>query len=469
MALKKKKFNKNYRRWNDYFAPSEKDGIRLSPTLTVAPDSGSLKNGNVLYIGDRLADVQIIPNLKSGYPDASLVITDKNYHVYKNTRDALAEDYRIVLIDLVEPRNSMKYNPLTIAESEIEFTSLARSIVKNSDDSPVNKDYEIFFLASFMALVGNHGKKFHLGSNLRDVKVLLNLYLDDENQVIRFFDILETKGWYKDEDGNIFEGRPTDANIEYHMPSGDEGCIRLYRKATSLDISEEIKTECVKQIVSELSKFLNAPFNEILRADDADLSRMWVEKTAVYIEVPEEPDDVTSMLVMMIYSQVIDHADQLVRKHAYSSLAHIHLFIEGLEDHFYLPRIKAKLKTTKAAQVTYTLAIQNMSIFQNKYDEKADFVIDSCATVLYDSSEDNVTLKWVAKKCGTVPPLFSFMNKTDIPLVKPDDLKKLDKNEVIILAGKEPPYIETALSPSEKATKGEIAVVDNKKKKKGRR
>lgn len=48
MALKKKKFNKNYRRWNDYFAPSEKDGIRLSPTLTVAPDSGSLKNGNVL-------------------------------------------------------------------------------------------------------------------------------------------------------------------------------------------------------------------------------------------------------------------------------------------------------------------------------------------------------------------------------------------------------------------------------------
>lgn len=278
-------------------------GMVLSEHVALPADMrASRRNLNTVVFGnmaDAVADF-VGPNIMQA--DGSFVILDPGGEIC----DAYAESmehkgYRVRKLDLIHMDRSAHYDPFSYVRSDADIEDLVQAVISNTPHgekerfSFMKKYADMALLAAVFLYIHYYGRKGDRSlAFAADLLCREALYLD-------------TRGMPKSgsgDDGGMCgtDGSPLDAlfaRIEEEDP--DSYTARQYKvflSAAGCSHRKEIVGSCLRR----LDIFTLAETADLMRNDDMYIDRIWNEKTAVFVAVPEN-DSAFSPIAAMFFTQ----------------------------------------------------------------------------------------------------------------------------------------------------------------------
>lgn len=398
------------------------------------------------------------------------VITDPKKEIIQFVGKKLEDNgYKIYAIDFLEPKFSLKWNPLS-------------DILEDINNAKDTKEFEEVFLKGIQNINNvieslawskeDDGKIWNqLGKQTSSTIIKFLLYLNLENPKIlpkehfnlttacSFFDqslwTPEAK-WIK-----FLQQKANDKDSKYqqewsevfvkvqqfiNLPKETFGSvfattISAFKIFTEDKIIQEMTKETISFNLNKISKS-NTPY-------------------AIFINYPDhrrENHFLVSLLIEQIYRNLIDFANSSVKKRLDRKV----LFM--LDEFGNLPNIpdfQNKITICRSRNVFFNIVLQDFSQLEkyNSRSEKAHKTIKNNAQFTYFiASDDYETLKTISNDLGTEEvEVLSYTNsaknsstnksKKDKPVMKPGDIKFKNANYMIVSRpGIKPMFIKTPLA-----------------------
>ena len=326
------------------------------------------RNLNTLVIGGSGAGKSrffVKPNLCEMPLNCNFVCTDPSGELLLSTGKMLeGAGFKIKVFDLVDMDLSYQYNPLKYINNENDVILLVDCILANTTDPHKTggddfweKAQKLMFQA-FIFFIWLHGDEFHLAKNMNTVMRLMSgCQISEEEsteqggETSKYFESLETLGWYFDENDVFHAGKPTDTSkgYIYHEPLSASG---KDRDDISLKQWHKFMTGAGKTLksilISAMARLSTLDSNivaELLNDDTIELDKMGDEKTALFVILPQEHDSF-NFLAAMLYTQLF----QTLYFHAEKECQGNYIVVDSKGENL---RIFELDRTIKAEEVKY--------------------------------------------------------------------------------------------------------------------
>lgn len=356
------------------------------------------RNKNVLVVGGSGSGktrFYVKPNLMQMH--SSYVVTDpkgtlliecgkllaKGRLVKNGQGKTTYEPYRIKVLNTINFKKSMHYNPFTYIRSEKDILKLVGAIIANTKGDG-DKASEDFWVKAeklyYTALIGYIYYKAPLEEqNFTTLLELINASEareDDEdfkNPVDLLFDALER------EDPGHFAVRQYK---KYKLAAG--------KTAKSILIS----------CGARLAPFDIKELRDIMEYDELELDTLGDELTALFVII-SDTDDTFNFVVAMMYTQLFnllaDKADDF-----YSGRLPIH--VRFLLDEFanigQIPKFEKLIATIRSREMSASIILQTQSQLKAIYKDHAETIIGNCDSMLFLGGKEKTTLKDLSESLG---------------------------------------------------------------------
>ena len=317
--------------------------------------------------------------LASGSP-----MTDENGKIIRDKEGKVVyEPYKIKVLNTINFKKSMHYNPFVYIRSEKDILKLVTTIIANTKGEGQQSGEDFWVKAEklyYCALIGYiwyEGREEE--KNFNTLLALINASEareDDENfknPVDLMFDELEQK------DPNHFAVRQYK---KYKLAAG--------KTAKSILIS----------CGARLSPFDIAELRELMSYDELELDLLGDRKTALFVII-SDTDDTFNFIVSIMYTQLFnllcDRADDV-----YDGRLPIH--VRCLLDEFanigQIPKFEKLIATIRSREISASIILQSKSQLKAIYKDNADTIEGNCDTTLFLGGKEKTTLKEMAEILG---------------------------------------------------------------------
>ena len=317
--------------------------------------------------------------LASGLP-----MTDENGKIIRDKEGKVVyEPYKIKVLNTINFKKSMHYNPFVYIRSEKDILKLVTTIIANTKGEGQQSGEDFWVKAEklyYCALIGYiwyEGREEE--KNFNTLLALINASEareDDENfknPVDLMFDELEQK------DPNHFAVRQYK---KYKLAAG--------KTAKSILIS----------CGARLSPFDIAELRELMSYDELELDLLGDRKTALFVII-SDTDDTFNFIVSIMYTQLFnllcDRADDV-----YDGRLPIH--VRCLLDEFanigQIPKFEKLIATIRSREISASIILQSKSQLKAIYKDNADTIEGNCDTTLFLGGKEKTTLKEMAEILG---------------------------------------------------------------------
>ena len=317
--------------------------------------------------------------LASGSP-----MTDENGKIIRDKEGKVVyEPYKIKVLNTINFKKSMHYNPFVYIRSEKDILKLVTTIIANTKGEGQQSGEDFWVKAEklyYCALIGYiwyEGREEE--KNFNTLLALINASEareDDENfknPVDLMFDELEQK------DPNHFAVRQYK---KYKLAAG--------KTAKSILIS----------CGARLSPFDIAELRELMSYDELELDLLGDRKTALFVII-SDTDDTFNFVVSIMYTQLFnllcDRADDV-----YDGRLPIH--VRCLLDEFanigQIPKFEKLIATIRSREISASIILQSKSQLKAIYKDNADTIEGNCDTTLFLGGKEKTTLKEMAEILG---------------------------------------------------------------------
>lgn len=356
------------------------------------------RNKNVLVVGGSGSGktrFYVKPNLMQMH--SSYVVTDpkgtlliecgkllaKGRPIKNDQSKTTYEPYRIKVLNTINFKKSMHYNPFVYIRSEKDILKLVGAIIANTKGDG-DKAGEDFWVKAeklyYTALIGYIYYKAPLEEqNFTTLLELINASEareDDEdfkNPVDLLFDALER------EDPGHFAVRQYK---KYKLAAG--------KTAKSILIS----------CGARLAPFDIKELRDIMEYDELELDTLGDELTALFVII-SDTDDTFNFVVAMMYTQLFnllaDKADDV-----YSGRLPIH--VRFLLDEFanigQIPKFEKLIATIRSREMSASIILQTQSQLKAIYKDHAETIIGNCDSMLFLGGKEKTTLKDLSESLG---------------------------------------------------------------------
>jgi len=316
--------------WNSHYTYSAgayslekptKDMI-FSDTVYMSMDTRQTRrNNNVVVIGGAGTGKSrffVKPNLALMPLNTSFVCSDPSGELLQDTGHLLESmGYKIKVFNLYEMEKSDKFNPMRYIHTDTDVLILTDVILENTKDANAKGGDDFWekaqklMIQSFIYLLWLHGPELGLKQNLlsvvqlmEDCKVSEDSSTTEMNKTDKYFQAIESDGWYFDENGNFQLGKPPrgQANLyKYHEPYGVDISIRQYHKFKSA--AGKTLQSILISALSRLSTLDSKEIADLLTEDTINLEQVGMEKTALFAILPQEHDSF-NFLAAILYTQL---------------------------------------------------------------------------------------------------------------------------------------------------------------------
>jgi type IV secretion system protein VirD4 len=356
------------------------------------------RNKNVLVVGGSGSGktrFYVKPNLMQMH--SSYVVTDPKGtlliecgkllargRLLKNDNGKISyEPYRIKVLNTINFKKSMHYNPFTYIRSEKDILKLVSAIIANTKGDGDKAGDDFWVKAEklyYTALIGYIYYKAPLEEqNFTTLLELINASEareDDEdfkNSVDLLFDALER------EDSGHFAVRQYK---KYKLAAG--------KTAKSILIS----------CGARLAPFDIKELRDIMEYDELELDTLGDELTALFVII-SDTDDTFNFVVAMMYTQLFnllaDKADDV-----YSGRLPIH--VRFLLDEFanigQIPKFEKLIATIRSREMSASIILQTQSQLKAIYKDHAETIIGNCDSMLFLGGKEKTTLKDLSESLG---------------------------------------------------------------------
>ena len=394
-----KKFRKNMEygtaRWGTqedikpYEDPVFKNNVILTATerLTMnnrPKDPKTARNKNVLVVGGSGSGKTrfwLKPNLIQCY--CSYVVTDpKGSVVVECGTLLLREGYQIKILNTINFKKSMHYNPFAYIHSEKDILKLVTTLIANTKGE--GKSGDDFWVKAetllYCALIGY---------------IHYEAPVEEQNfaTLIEFINASEVR-----EDDEEFEN-PVDIMFkELEKKNPNHFAVRQYKKykLAAGKTAKSILISCG----ARLAPFDIAELREVTAYDELELDTLGDRKTALFL-IMSDTDDTFNFLISMCYTQLFnllcEKADDVYGGHL---PVHVRCLIDECANIGQIPKLEKLMATIRSREISACLVLQAQSQLKALYKDNCDTIIGNCDSSVFLGGKEPTTLKELSAALG---------------------------------------------------------------------
>ena len=391
-----KKYRKNMEygsaRWGTsedirpYVDPVFRNNIILTQTerLTMnnrPKDPKTARNKNVLIVGGSGSGKTryfVKPNLMQCH--SSYVVTDPKGSIVVECGKLLQRNgYRIKILNTINFKKSMRYNPFAYIHSEKDILKLVTTLVYNTKGE--GKAGEDFWVKAevllYTALIGYlHYEAPEEEQNFASLIEMINQMEtreDDweyQNPVDKAFEVLEKE-------------KPT------HF------AVRQYKKykLAAGKTAKSILISCG----ARLAVFDIQELRDLTEYDEMQLDTLGDRKTALFIII-SDTDDSFNFLVSMCYTQLFNLlCEKADDKYGGRLPVHVRCLIDEAANIGQIPKLEKLMATIRSREISACLVLQAQSQLKSIYKDNAETITGNCDSAIFLGGKEETTLKsWSA-------------------------------------------------------------------------
>ena len=403
--------------------------------------NGKLHRRNLLQIivgGSGSGKTRFLAKPNLMLANASFIVTDPKGEMLRAVGNLfLEEGYVLRVFDLIDPAKSDCYNPFCYIRKDADVFKLIDNFIKNTTPKGA-KANDPFWEKSETAL---------------DAALMLYLLheapVEDQNMETILYMI--ENGGAKEEDDDyqspldlLFEAleeeQPNHIAVrQYHIFKQAAG-----KTAKSILVSAAVR----------LASFTLPEIQRITASDDMELGKLGERKQAIFCIIPDSNDASLNFLVGMLYTQAFQElyyqADKI---HQGGLPVPVRLMFDEFAN-VALPDGYARLQATmRSRNIMSTIILQNISQLKALFKDDWEGIIGNADSFLYLGGNEQSTHKYISELLGkeTIDTKTSSQSKgrngsfsqnfqqTGRELMTPDEVRRLDnKNAIVLIRGEKP-------------------------------
>ncbi len=386
-----------------YIDPIFENNILLTQTERLMMNSRPKKpkfarNKNVLVIGGSGSGKTrffVKPNLMQMH--SSYVVTDpkgtvlvecgkllKRGRLKKDKNGEIVyEPYRIKVLNTINFKKSMHYNPFVYIRSEKDILKLVNAIIINTKGEG-EKGGEDFWVKAeklyYAALIGYIYYK--APKNEQNFTTLL--------EMINASEARENDENFKNPVDLLFE------SLEREDP--EHFAVRQYKKykLAAGKTAKSILISCG----ARLAPFDIKELRDLMESDELELDTLGDELTALFVII-SDTDDTFNFVVAMMYTQLFnllaDKADDFYNGRL---PVHVRFLLDEFANIGQIPKFEKLIATIRSREMSASIILQTQSQLKAIYKDHAETIMGNCDTMLFLGGKEKTTLKDISESLG---------------------------------------------------------------------
>ena len=372
-----------------FMAPKFEDNIILTKTERLMmsnrpPDPKNARNKNVLVVGGSGSGKTrfwLKPNLLQCH--SSYVVTDpKGTIVLECGNVMLKNGYKVKILNTINFKKSMHYNPFAYVHSEKDILKLVTTLMTNtkgegSGGDPFWEKSERLLLTALIAYL-------HYEAPVEEQNFATLL------EMLNTMQVLEDDEEYQNPVDLLFE--------ELGKKKPNSFAVRQYKlyKLAAGKTAKSILISCG----ARLAPFDIQELRDLTMYDELALDTLGDKKTALFL-IMSDTDSTFNFLISMVYTQLFnllcDKADDV---YGGKLPIHVRCLIDECANIGQIPNLEKLVATIRSREISACLVLQARSQLKAIYKDNADTIVGNMDSQIFLGGSEPTTLKDLSEMLG---------------------------------------------------------------------
>ena len=344
------------------------------------------RNKNILVIGGSGSGKTrffVKPNLMQMH--SSYVVTDPKGTVLLECGKLLQQKggYRIKVLNTINFKKSMKYNPFAYLRSEKDILKLVNTIIANTKGDGEKSGEDFWVKAEklyYTALIGYIW--YEAPDEEKNFTTLLEMINASEAR----------------EDDEDFQN-PVDLMFERLEEKDPEHfAVKQYKKykLAAGKTAKSILISCG----ARLAPFDIKELRDLLETDEMELDTIGDRKTALFVII-SDTDDTFNFVVSILYTQLFNLlCDKADDEYGGRLPVHVRCLLDEFANIGQIPKFEKLIATIRSREISASIILQSQSQLKAIYKDNADTIVGNCDTTLFLGGKEKTTLKEISEILG---------------------------------------------------------------------
>ena len=343
------------------------------------------RNKNVLVIGGSGSGktrFYVKPNLMQMH--SSYCVTDPKGTIVIECGKMLEDNgYEIKILNTINFKKSMKYNPFAYLRSEKDILKLVQTIIANTKGEGEKAGEDFWVKAEklyYTALIGyifyeapREEKNFATLLDMIDASEVREYDETYMNPIDRLFEALEKK-------------EPTHFAVKQY---------KKYKLAAG-KTAKSILISCG----ARLAPFDIQELRDLMKEDELELDTLGDRKTALFVII-SDTDDTFNFVVSIMYSQLFNLlCDKADDEYGGRLPVHVRCLLDEFANIGLIPKFEKLIATIRSREISASIILQAQSQLKAIYKDNADTIVGNCDSTLFLGGKEKTTLKELSETLG---------------------------------------------------------------------
>ena len=372
-----------------FMSPKFSDNIILTKTERLMmsnrpPDPKNARNKNVLVVGGSGSGKTrfwLKPNLLQCH--SSYVVTDpKGTIVLECGQAMLKNGYKVKVLNTINFKKSMHYNPFAYVHSEKDILKLVTTLMTNtkgegSGGDPFWEKSERLLLTALIAYL-------HYEAPVEEQNFATLL------EMLNTMQVLEDDEEYQNPVDLLFE--------ELAKKKPNSFAVRQYKlyKLAAGKTAKSILISCG----ARLAPFDIQELRDLTMYDELALDTLGDKKTALFL-IMSDTDSTFNFLISMVYTQLFNLlCDKADDQYGGKLPVHVRCLIDECANIGQIPNLEKLVATIRSREISACLVLQARSQLKAIYKDNADTIVGNMDSQIFLGGSEPTTLKDLSEILG---------------------------------------------------------------------
>ena len=322
-------------------------------------------------------------NGKNAIP-VSYIVTDPKGTVLIECGKLLKRSgYRIKVLNTINFKKSMKYNPFAYIRSEKDILKLVNTIIANTKGDGEKSGEDFWVKAErlfYCALIGYIW--YEAPEEEKNFTTLLEMINASEAR----------------EDDEEFQSTVDLMFERLEEKDPEHFAVKQYKKykLAAGKTAKSILISCG----ARLAPFDIKELRELMETDEMELDTVGDRKTALFVII-SDTDDTFNFVVSILYTQLFnllcDKADDV---YGGRLPVHVRCLLDEFANIGQIPKFEKLIATIRSREISASIILQSQSQLKAIYKDNADTIVGNCDTTLFLGGKEKTTLKEMSEILG---------------------------------------------------------------------
>lgn len=343
------------------------------------------RNKNVLVIGGSGSGktrFYVKPNLMQMH--SSYCVTDPKGTIVIECGKMLEDNgYEIKILNTINFKKSMKYNPFAYLRSEKDILKLVQTIIANTKGEGEKSGEDFWVKAEKLYYTALIGYIFYEApQEEKNFKTLLDM--------IDASEVREDDETYMNPIDRLFEA------LEKREPA--HFAVKQYKKykLAAGKTAKSILISCG----ARLAPFDIQELRDLMNEDELELDTLGDRKTALFVII-SDTDDTFNFVVSIMYSQLFNLlCDKADDEYGGRLPIHVRFLLDEFANIGLIPKFEKLIATIRSREISASIILQAQSQLKAIYKDNADTIVGNCDSTLFLGGKEKTTLKELSETLG---------------------------------------------------------------------